>query len=209
MSRNHQHRRNDLAPVQFQFDRFVLLHAELAHRVETHQRGVVPGHVRYLLGQLLQPADVRIAPVIERRVRKEFDLQRPVARRCRCIRCRRDSLGRRKSPRREGCILHPSIVQRLLPSLGEVALDVCLRIRHNGVIRRTRRIKQRLQDVMRRLAAIKRVDHRLHNRDRPIGCAGIGPALEVMGLIDMPVRAETRLVQVHAKVHRVRHRVEA
>ena len=81
VSRNHQHRRNNLAAMQFELDGLVLLDAKLAHRLEAHQRRVVPRQVRHLLGQLLQPADVGVAPVIERRIGQEPDLERPIGRR--------------------------------------------------------------------------------------------------------------------------------
>ena len=58
---------------------------------------------------------------------------------------------------------------------------------------------------MRRNAAIHRSDHRLNNRDRPVIRPRIRPALQIVRLIDVPVRNRARLIHMRTQVHRHRN----
>ena len=75
MARNHQCRRNALTSIERDLHRVRLLQLQRAHRVQAHDRRIVPAQVRHLLGQLLQPANIGEPAVIDRRIRPERNLK--------------------------------------------------------------------------------------------------------------------------------------
>ena len=183
-----------------QLDNVVFFQAQLGQRRAGNDGGVVPAQIRNRLGQLLQPAHIRPAAVVDIRIGPEDDLER-ILRRGRGNR----SLERRARTRLRGLVVgravDPALVQRLPPARLKVALDQRLPgLAHRIVGAQHRLIQQRLQNMMRRLAAIERIDHRLHNRNRAVVGPHIRPRLEIMRRGNVPVRLLARLVDMRAQM---------
>ena len=213
MSGDDQRAASDLAAADIDLDSVALSHAELLGGGEAHQHSVVPAQVRDLLGQLLQPAIVREAAVVERGIGPEENLDSTLRGlltggdpSSRGSRGHNGSSRRRRRLRREGCAIDPAIVQRLTPRGVEVALDISLRVGLDNLEgSHLRVVEQRLQHLVRAVAAVQRRDHRLDDRDSAVIATGIRPALEVVRLVDVPLANSAGFVDVHAKVNRVRH----
>jgi hypothetical protein len=98
------------------------LELQLGHRRHAHQRGVVPAQVRDLLGQLLQPAHIREAPVVERRIGLN-EISNPLG--CRLLGAAGAGLphfGAAAAFGRKRRAIHPAIVQRLAPAVAKSPL---------------------------------------------------------------------------------------
>ena len=74
------------------------------------------------------------------------------------------------------CAVDPASMQNFAPAGLEVALDVVFLRDANGFVGAELRIvEQGLEDIVRGLAAIERIDHWLHDGDGAVVGAGIGP----------------------------------
>ncbi len=92
-------------------------------------------------------------------------------------------------------------MQNLAPAGLKIALDVVLLGSANGLVGADFGIiEQGLENFVRALATIERIDHRLHDRDCTVIGAGIGPRLEIMRSGDMPMREMAGLVVVRAEM---------
>ncbi len=81
MARRNNHRRLHLAVAHGDLDDVVFFQAQLGQRRAGNDRRVVPAQVGHRLGQLLQPAHVRPAAVVDIRIGPEDDLERILRRR--------------------------------------------------------------------------------------------------------------------------------
>ncbi len=88
-------------------------------------------------------------------------------------------------------------MQHLAPVELRIALRQLIlpRRAHRVVCRKIRILQQRLQNLVRAVPAVHRIDHRLHNAHRAVVSPRIGPHLEVVRVVDVPVRLQSRLVQ--------------
>ncbi len=75
MARRNNHRRLHLAVAHGQLDNVVFFQAQPGQRRAGNDRRVVPAQARHRLGQLLQPAHVRPAPVVHIRIGPEDDFE--------------------------------------------------------------------------------------------------------------------------------------
>ena len=203
LPRNRQRSGDDLLPAHADLHRIVLREPVLLHGREAHQRCVVPRQVRHRPRNLLHPAHVRVAPVVHMRIGPERHFN--AARRGRTGAGRQSAL-RRYRLRREGRAVNPSIVQRLAPVEFRIALRQRAAIAHPRRAHRVvgsniRIVQQRLQDFMRRVPAVHRIDHRLHDAHRAVIGPRIRPHLEIVRVVDVPVRLLARFVQVRAQMH--------
>ena len=107
-----------VAALQRDLDLVAVAHAEAHGRGGRDQHGVVPGDLGQRLGQLLQPAVVGEAAVVDGRVRRESHFV-PARLRRGCRRRRRLRLDRRPSGAGVGAGDH-AVVERPAPELLEV-----------------------------------------------------------------------------------------
>ena len=81
MARRNNHRRLHLAVAHAELDDVVFFQAQLAQRRAGNDRRIVPAQVRDRLGQLLQPAHIVPAAVVDIRIGPEDDFERILRRR--------------------------------------------------------------------------------------------------------------------------------
>ena len=167
----------DFLSVEFELrDVFEIQLQPLGHRRADHD-GIVPSQLGKRLRKFLQPAVIRETPVIDGGIAAEVDF---VASARRGLRHGKAGGLERDRFRRVSCARDPTIVQRLAPRCFEVTnastdllfLPVLL---HQIVACQARLSGKNRDDFVRRLAAIKWFDQRLHDADRPVVSAGIAP----------------------------------
>ncbi len=205
-------------------DRLPVADAERLRGARADVGDVVPANLVERLGQLLQPAVVGEAAVVDRRVGVEGDLEPG-----------RLGLGRRRSDRaggqrhrlrRERAAGNVAVVQHAPPELLEAGEVDAGRIgelaegaarRHGAAV--PVRLPEALDDLerglglagergdhfVRRTALVERLDQRLAHRHRAVGGAGVAPRLEVVRLRDVPLAVDGGLVAVQAEMDGERH----
>ena len=199
MARRYNNRRFHSLVAHRQLDDVVFFQTQPGQRGARHNRGVVPAQIRDGLGQFLQPTHVRPSPVIDIRIRPEDDFDRILRRGCGDLglRTRTATLSRLV----ECGVLNPSGVQRLAPARLEVALDRRLpRLAHSLIRAQLRLVQQRLENVMRCLAAIERLNQRLHNRHRAVIRPRVRPRLQRVRRRNVPVRFVSSLVVMRTQM---------
>ena len=203
MAGNDQNGGLDLLAVQRDLDDIRLLELVFDQSGVADQRGVVPGEVGDRLGQLLQPADIGVAPVVERGIRAEDDLDRIGGGRGRSL---QGAGPGRYRLRLVGGALDESVVQRLPPVRLEVALGRERRLpggAHRLVGRNQGLVDQhRLDHLVGRLAAVERIDHRLDDGHHAVIGPGVGPGFQIVGAVDVPLGDRPRLVDMRAQMHK-------
>ena len=200
MTRRNDDRRFHFAFAHAQFNNVVFFQAEFRQRRAGNDCRIVPAQAGHRLGQLLQPADIVPATVINIWIGPEDDFERIFRRwRGNCAFKRGSGIGFR-GPARDR-VRNPSIVQRLAPAGFKIALDRRLPcFAHRVVWTHHRIVEQRLEDVMRRASAIQRIDHRLHDGNRAVVSARVGPGFEIVRGGNVPMRLLPRFVVVRTKV---------
>ena len=93
---------------------------------------------------------------------------------------------------------HHAVVQDLAPAVLRIARpQVGLpRLAHRIVGRGVGIVQHGLDHIVRRLAAVERVDHGLDHGGRAVIGAGVGPVLQVVGAVDMPFRNHRGFIEV-------------
>ena len=182
---------------------------EAARGLRSHEGGVVPGQLGERLRHLLKPAVVGVAPIVDRWVGPERDLQPrlhrprrgpgPISDRHR-RRGRRDGRQARDNP----------VVQRAAPRGLEIAphrlrAPVFAEEVVPGPLGTRRERGQHLVGGLGR--RIEGRDERLEKRHRPVDGARVAPGLEGMGLGHLPVTALGGLVVVEPEMDAERHLV--
>ena len=161
------------------FEHIAVLDAETRCGSAAQVRGVSPRQRRDRIGQFLEPGIVREGAVVHARVAGKDDLEasagRRRQRRCDWYHARR----RRGRARRECAVRHDATAERVTPALFGAAPRRPSAVQQ--IMRRHSRVpEQRGQELTRRDATIQRRDQRLHDRQRTVVCACVGPTLEVM-----------------------------
>ena len=112
--------------------------------------------------------------------------------------------------RLEGGTPHHAVVQHLAPAVLRIArAQVGLpRLAHRIVRRRVGIVQHGLDYIVRRFAAVEGVDHGLDHGRRAVIGAGIGPALQVVGAVDMPFRNHRGFIEVGTEVGGYLHLAE-
>ena len=118
---NDPHRRQDDGIAISKLDLILVGEPEPLRELRTHQRGVVPGQFGQGLGQLLQPAVVRKAPIPDRRVGGKDKIE------FRAVGGRRSRLAQeirsdRRRPHRQLRSFERTAAQRLIPERVDLGL---------------------------------------------------------------------------------------
>ena len=180
-----------LRPLHFDLDRIALRRASATPSVARLISAAL-SQLRFVtcLGSSCSQPTLAIAAIVERRIGPEGDLDHACRCSRRCCRGRSGCAAAATDRLLRGVKAVPSTqpsCSALRQRRGEVALDVGLRVRlHRVVGRHLRIIQQRLQHLVRAVAAIHRRNHRLNDGDRAVVRARIRPALQVVRLVDVP-----------------------
>ena len=95
-------------------------------------------------------------------------------------------------------------MERLAPASLKVSFDYRLPCHSHCVIcAQTRLIQQRLHQLVRALSTVKRIDQRLHDRNRSAVDHRIRPRFKIVRLRHMPIRHLAGLVQPRSQVNLV------
>src|ERR1700728_3802933 len=137
MSRRYDYRRLDLAVAYSQLDDVVFLQAKLRESRTRDYCRVIPAQARYRLGQLLQPAHIRPAPVIHIRIWPENNLDGIFRRRHGHF---GDRARFRGSTGHVRAVRNPAIMQSLAPTRLKVSYEVRILSRPHGLIRTQKRL---------------------------------------------------------------------
>ena len=203
----HEDRCVDRAAAVRDLDHVFGVEAETPGGRRRQDGGVVPREFRERPRQFLQPAHVREAAVVHRRVGREHDLE-TVGLRGQRWRRRHGARGRHGvfGPCRAG---DDAVVQALAPELLEVltgGLRLRLPVLTNGVVRRTLGpLREHRHDIVGGVAAVERLHERLYDRGAPVERPRVAPMLEIVRLVDVPLAERGRLVVVEREVRANRH----
>ena len=100
----------------------------------------------------------------------------------------------------ESCSLNPALMQRLAPARLEITFNTGFHVSRTASYGLSPGSSATPEEMVRRLSAIERINHRLHNRNRSVISARIRPRLQEMRRRNVPVRILPRLVHMRAEM---------